>query len=531
MSFISNEHRICYNLFVGPHAPPESMGLVGDIAVETQFWEVVLETANKEYARTVKGDKHEAHVIYYKTHSKWRSIDEDCLQGKRRSASRNKPYTIHPQLGAKFVLEEYTFRWRRTTSYFDPKSSTANNRQIEGRSPSNKRTLAAVTSDYEKEGEKRLRMETVPPLLHTTVDNTNYIPAISHEGNAWILKEYLLWNSGPISNIRHTHGRGRDILSKLLQLPYMIPHGRAMNYVRLLAAPDHGPITPKPALVHVIRDLIQQEKKTHISKINFGLGGAANHVSVEDVLASICEAGDQARDQALECSDPLLGALTIPATNLGLGKCSLTAGTFEGSADHVYECKKDKIPTWLSSINPRGSITDPHIDYCGCSQVVQHISGRKLWLFWPPTTHNLQLFCKKYVSGTNQTFSMMTAIEEFESIEILLVQDREIFVMPAGMIHAVITFNTSCHSGFKLWGFEDFGTARDLFNIHFEMWKGQSKLDQTQIDHYKETLGHLETTELRKWDELCQKNVGDERSQNVLSWIKECKAKLQLSTR
>ena len=121
---------------------------------------------------------------------------------------------------------------------------------------------------------------------------------------------------------------------------------------------------------------------------------------------------------------------------------------------------------------------------------------------------------------------MMTAIKEFENLEILLVEDRKRFIMPAGMIHAVITFTTSCHTGFKLWGFDDFDIARRLVDIHFEVWENQSQLDNTQVGHYNDIFGHLEKTELPKWGELCRKNVGDERSQEVLSWIKEWKVKL-----
>ncbi|KAF8325598.1 hypothetical protein F5887DRAFT_1085355 [Amanita rubescens] len=498
MKFTYMERDTCYNLFVGPHAPAESIGSVGDIAVQTPFQEVVMEIAKTKYAHAVIRDNHDAHAIYYKTCTEWRSIDEDCRDGKRRCPRRNKPYTIHPQLRALFVLEEYVFRWRRATSYSDPKSSTSNNRQIGGTSSSNKRTLAGVTatySDHEKVGgEKRLRMETVPLSLPTIVDNMHYLPTISHEGNGWILQEYLLWNAPPISNVHQTYDRGYDILAKLVQLPD-VPHGPAMKYVRLL---DHGPVTPKPELVHVIYDLVQR-KKTHISKVNFGLGSAADHLSIEEVMSSLCQAGDPGY------LGPLLGALTIPATKAGLGKFSLTAGPFEGSADHVYECQKDKQPAWLSSINPRGSITDPHIDYCGCSQIVQHISGRKLWLFWPPTTHNLQLFCNKYVSGTSLTFSMMTAIEEFENLELLLVEDSKRFIIPSGTIHAVITFTTSCHTGFKIWGFDDFGTAKDLLNIYLGVWQNRSHLDNTQADHYNGIFRDLEQIEFQKWGELCKK--------------------------
>jgi hypothetical protein len=522
MKFTFKKKKVFYNLFVGPRAPADSIGSVGDIAVQTPSQELVMAVAERDYARVTPGDKHEDHIIYYKTlESRWRSIDEDRENGRRRCPRLNRPYTTHPKLGSIFVLEEYTFRWRKTTSYFDPKSSTSTNRQIEGSSPSRKRSQAAVTfSDHENEGGKRLRMEIPLSPLPTTVDNTHPLPILAHEGNHWILKEYLLWDAPPISNIHKMHHRGRDILEKLIELPDMIPYDTAMAHVCLLADADHGPFNPEPELRDVIHDLTQA-KKANISKINFTLGSRVTHVSTADVLSSLCQAGDHPKH-----SRPLLGALTIPETKGGLQRCSLTAGPFEESTNHVYECQGGKRPTWLSSINPRGSITDPHIDYCGCSQFIRHISGRKLWLFWPPTAHNLQVFCKKYVSGTLPEFSMIVAIEELENLELLLVDRNKSFVIPSGTIHGVMTFTTSCHTGFKIWGFDNFVAAKDLFNINFEVSQDQSNLDDYQLDHFKEIFEHLKKTEFSKWSELCKKNLGDERSRKVLSWIEECKSKL-----
>lgn len=299
-----------------------------------------------------------------------------------------------------------------------------------------------------------------------------------------------------------------------------------MTIVRLLSDSDHGPFNPEPKLEDVLQDLTQAKKGSNISKVNFGLGSRVTHISTWEVLSSLCQSGDGQQ------SGPLLGALTIPETKGGLGKCSLTAGPFEGSRSHVYEnFEGGKRPAWLSSVNPRGSITDPHIDYCGCSQFIRHISGRKLWLFWPPTPHNLKVFCEDYVCGTTHGFSMTVAIEKFEKLEVLLVDSSKSFVIPPGTIHGVMTFTTSCHTGFKLWGFDGFSTAKDLFNINFEVSKDRSNLDDYQVDSFREVFEHLIGTEFEKWGELCEKNKGDERSNQVLSWIEEVKAKFPTPTK
>ena len=109
MKLTSKEDSPRYNLFVVPHSPAESMGSVGDIAVQTLFPQVVIEIATKKNALIMPGDNHNAHTIYYKTiHANWRSIDEDCVDGERRCPRRHRPYTTHPTLNL-YVLEEYVF--------------------------------------------------------------------------------------------------------------------------------------------------------------------------------------------------------------------------------------------------------------------------------------------------------------------------------------------------------------------------------------------------------------------------------------
>ena len=520
----SKEDSPCYSLFVGTHSPAESMGSVGDIAVQTPFPQVVIEIATKKNAHIKPGDNHIAHTVYYKTQENWRSIDDDRVGGERRCPRRHRPYTTHPTLRL-YVLEDYVFRWRRYTSYTDPKASTSKTERSSP-TPSGKRThaLAGPTSSDENEGGKRLRTGIPPSPLPPTVNNSSSFSGLAHEGNRWILNEYTVWNTVPITNIHQTYERGRDILAKLLKFPDMITHGTAMKHVHLLPDAVDKHMDSEPELRDVIYDLMQG-KKASISKVNFEFGSHASHISIFDVLASVCQAGDPGK-----FSGALLGALTIPESKGGLRRFSLTAGPFAKSANHVYEHyqKEDmEMPMWLSSLNPRGSITDPHIDYCG-SQFVRHISGKKLWLFCPPTTHNLEVFCKKYKCRTILDFSMATAIKEFEKLELLLVEDGKSFVIPAGTIHGVITFTTSCHMGFKLWGFDDFVTARNLLNAYFELCKDPSKLDDTLFGHFDEIFTHMKNTEIDKWVELCQKNIRDECSQEILDWTERCKGKLNL---
>ncbi|KAF8345707.1 hypothetical protein F5887DRAFT_1074130 [Amanita rubescens] len=88
MKFTFKKKKVFYSLFVGPHPPAESIGSVGDIAVQTPFQELVMALAERDNVRVIPGNKHDDHMIYYKTcESKWRSIDEDRKNGRRCNVS------------------------------------------------------------------------------------------------------------------------------------------------------------------------------------------------------------------------------------------------------------------------------------------------------------------------------------------------------------------------------------------------------------------------------------------------------------
>jgi len=95
-----------------------------------------------------------------------------------------------------------------------------------------------------------------------------------------------------------------------------------------------------------------------------------------------------------------------------------------------------------------------------------HIHGRKLWLFWPATTRNIRILLERELREGNP-IELPEAIHVLEELDVLLLEDtQEAFYLPAGMIHAVISFMTCSHAGVYVWAINEYLIAQDLVNYH-----------------------------------------------------------------
>ena len=337
------------------------------------------------------------------------------------------------------------------------------------------------------------------------------------------------------------HEQGQKILSKLVtvlsrssgSVPSW-PHGPYLKHIIIIEAQSTGHLSKgdsdKPDMSHVIMDLSEARKNgDHASIVNFFRDGPANHTPIEKLLQLFTLSGDCSGEKA-----PKIGALTIPASSSGLDKVNLLPYLVNDCTEFVCERKTEKkksdhdslLPwAWGSCLIPMGAITGPHTDYCGCSQLIQHIKGRKLWLCWPPTPRNLDIYFREHLSGLTP-ISTEDAIDRLEGLELLLLDDEQTrFILPGGTIHAVLTFNESCHTGLKVWRTGDFDVARKMYKIHSETMDNE-ELDDTMFDHYQKYYKDLKE-ELKKWDELRQKSKNKEVNKEIRQWISLVKSSLK----
>ena len=395
----------------------------------------------------------------------------------------------------------------------------------------------------EQKPKKRARAEsphrnTHFPLPRDLPENLLLAP-LSLE-NVWIMDEYDRWTRPPITFAapETVHNQGKRILQKLAGRSSPIPswpRGPELKNIRIVHdSTEH--LQLKPDISDVLADLIRAGKAhAHMSITNFLLNGAADHVPVKTVLKSLAMSGDR-YDPAKERKVIPLGALTIPASCDGLDGIDLLPKQVRVSKEIVYQEKiaeadeSDKrsdpipVPSWESCLVPTGCVTGPHTDYCGCSQLIQHIEGRKLWLCWPPTPHNLDIYLRQHLTGYLD-FPTEAAIDQLECMELILLDSESkdpsqaCFIMPGGTIHAVVTFSTSCHTGLKLWRLEDLKVAKLMNEIQLKVLYEREGLDGTTFKFYKDYFQDLKD-ELGNWDKLQRKSKRGNDRNELKEWIK-----------
>jgi len=351
------------------------------------------------------------------------------------------------------------------------------------------------------------------------------------------MDEYNRWTRPPITFAAHetVHAEGKRILQKLAGRSSPIPSwplGPELKNIRIVhASTNHLQHTPD--ISDVLADLSRAgEARAHMSITNFILNGAADHVPVKTVLKSLMMSGDR-YDKVKGKSVLQLGALTIPASCDGLDGIDLLPEQVRVSREIVYQEKNaetdeqsDKqsnpnpVPSWESCLVPIGCVTGPHTDYCGCSQLIQHIEGRKLWLCWPPTPHNLDIYLRQHLTGY-LAFPTEEAIDQLEGMELILLDsgDQTCFIMPGGTIHAVVTFTKSCHTGLKLWRMGDLKVAKSMNEIQLSVINKREELDKSTFNFYKDYFRDLKD-ELENWDELKRKCKRGKDRNELQDWIK-----------
>ena len=138
--------------------------------------------------------------------------------------------------------------------------------------------------------------------------------------------------------------------------------------------------------------------------------------------------------------------LDICFSTNGLRKCQLNANPYNSNNRYICDRNTKGQINWGGVLTPAGAITHPHIDYHGAVQLMYHIHGRKLWLLWPATTRNICILLEHELREGN-LIELPEAIRVLEELDVLLLEDtQEAFYLPAGMIHAAMSFTTCSHA-------------------------------------------------------------------------------------
>lgn len=374
--------------------------------------------------------------------------------------------------------------------------------------------------------EGRMSQRFTSPIQANPLD---FIPSEHH--NSWISDLLEEWQRPPASFVVSMHQQGVDILNHLISYPHNIPKTPSPTSGVIA---DIRPLNFKiaPTANHIIEDLANStERKVG----DLAAGETITSASNSDILYALIMSDDEQWTK----NNPIIAVYDLHSSSpKGISMCGLEIPQISpfsdssGTALHMSYDKSGKA-TWTSVIAPRAGITTIHVDEWAGSVYIGHISGKKLWIFWPPTEANMEKLAEGLL-GRSKMLSIMDAIEHLEGLEVLLLDDVQLgFVMPPATIHAVMTFSKcATHTGFYL-------TSHN----HFDLAKRTSEFIMAKIASLKQNglapkgeNGDNIITEIHimldYWKLLGEKMMDlvdqQDSGTRILEWIETTRSKLNL---
>jgi hypothetical protein len=275
----------------------------------------------------------------------------------------------------------------------------------------------------------------------------------------------------------------------------------------------------------VISDLLQMKN----TGVDLGQSRLENDVHGVEVIQSL----RRIREGKWKDGEPIYGSLNINSRqvrSLKIGCPEKYSGCLH---TNVLLYEEDGDLGWETAAIPMSSVTPCHLDQWGMSIFMFHISGRKLWMFWPPIPKNLEIYAK-HVTSTGTLLSIEVAVAALDGLQLLYIADdsQPSWCMPPGTLHAVITFSPlATHGGFYLAQACDFKKVKKNVRTYLDVVVGckeelQTAGGKSEMDKY---LWEMHHSDLPLWKDLGAKlKTKDlELGTEVDEWVEDSLQEIQ----
>ncbi|EEB88746.1 hypothetical protein MPER_13247 [Moniliophthora perniciosa FA553] len=220
----------------------------------------------------------------------------------------------------------------------------------------------------------------------------------------------------------------------------------------------------------------------------------------------------------------LLSAFDVPWSKRGMWtmrpKFHAPAG-FSGiirKGKVAYQSAPDDY--YSTTFTQPGQLTYPHVDYYGGSQIVVHLSGKKLWLIWYPTGENLAELWKSHLEDNVRVEyeqDLVAWICRLKGAIALYVDKPVMFRLPAFAIHAVISFTTSAHSGCYAYFEREFQVTELVAQcvMHVAKLPARTREDNKFVQRW---IDMMVNGDLEMWKKVAEKSKDRETFAKIYSW-------------
>ncbi|KAF8964832.1 hypothetical protein BDZ97DRAFT_1757740 [Flammula alnicola] len=428
---VKKKHLGRYSIYFSSKVPAPHSGInfgSGDIWLSTPEFEFTRHERNDHGTKANMSKYVKTGVVSYYNGNLWKLIHMDASKEK-------DPKIWHPD-SRSIRINMQRHSWRSNPS-FSLGTSRANKLNIK-EEPSIKGSLTSEPSRASTSKQKEEPSKEDGPSLHSEnpgfmdIDrnkNAQELGKTSCSENQWIVDLYKEWMSVPISYVKPMQEE------PLPKCPH--PDSKVILFQHQILS------EVKPREMYILLDLMLM---TQCWGIDIATQSIPGSITAVEVLQSIIYSGDT----EWKDGDHIFSILNLPAPNLI--KCQLKCPEdISGRQSDIIHFSSTEMADnlhWESVICGRGTLTNCHIDKWVMAIYMAHVSGKKLWFFWPLTPENIKIFANHHLS--KDTFTICKGIKMFSGLEVLLLDDNQVtWHMVPGTIHTVITFSKlASHTGF-----------------------------------------------------------------------------------
>ncbi|KAK0543034.1 hypothetical protein OC846_006550 [Tilletia horrida] len=194
----------------------------------------------------------------------------------------------------------------------------------------------------------------------------------------------------------------------------------------------HDSFKIEPNVLHLEQDLRANQD---FGIIATGTGTGAPHLSPAHLSASF-RAIDASTLMGFAPAQLCAGNNIFPTAE-GLKKCGPCHAPWRQQYGHHPSQRLEASTAYC----PRGHITDVHQDSLFEGRFTTVLLGRKLFLTWPPTGHNLAIYNE--VHGHFTGFVLPSVLRRLQGLQVTLHSHGSVNFMPPGTIHSVLNLDSA----------------------------------------------------------------------------------------
>jgi hypothetical protein len=194
------------------------------------------------------------------------------------------------------------------------------------------------------------------------------------------------------------------------------------------------------------------------------------------------------------------------------------------------------IDTFYSTtVSPAGTISTWHVDQFYSGTLLVGLDLPKLFVMCPPTEKNMEIFSK--IDHFHYTDESWEAISKFEDLSYIVLTKGDVYLLPPGYIHMVISMRNSAVGGWKCYKPEWEDVARRLTNREMAILideaktlleKGRTLGDEPERDASAEVPHELQTDLEEVQKDLSELQAYWAEARNVYAKLKRKCARMEM---